>query len=433
MRAVDVIEKKRNGYELTKEEIEFMVNGFTKGDTVADYQMSAFNMAVYFRGMTDQEATYMTHAMLRSGDVLDLSRIKGVKVDKHSTGGVGDKTSLVVGPIVASLGAKFAKMSGRGLGHTGGTLDKLESIPGYSISLTEEEFINQVNEIGIALIGQTADLAPADKKLYALRDVTATVESIPLIASSIMSKKLASGADVISLDVKVGSGAFMKNVDDATKLATLMVSIGKLSGKKMSAELTNMDEPLGLAVGNSLEVIEAINTLKGCGPKDFENLCVDVCAELLYDAELVSSLEEGKKKSKEQIDNGKGFETFVKWIKAQGGDVSYVMDTNKFPKAKYVVEVKSNKSGYISKIDALTIGHASMCLGGGRAKLGDTIDHAVGVVLTKKVGQPIEKGEVLAYLHSNTENIDAVSKTVLEAFTISDEIVHPQLVLKVIK
>ena len=433
MRAVDVIEKKRNGYELTKEEIEFMVNGFTKGDTVADYQMSAFNMAVYFRGMTDQEATYMTHAMLRSGDVLDLSRIKGVKVDKHSTGGVGDKTSLVVGPIVASLGAKFAKMSGRGLGHTGGTLDKLESIPGYSISLTEEEFINQVNEIGIALIGQTADLAPADKKLYALRDVTATVESIPLIASSIMSKKLASGADVISLDVKVGSGAFMKNVDDATKLATLMVSIGKLSGKKMSAELTNMDEPLGLAVGNSLEVIEAINTLKRCGPKDFENLCVDVCAELLYDAELVSSLEEGKKKSKEQIDNGKGFETFVKWIKAQGGDVSYVMDTNKFPKAKYVVEVKSNKSGYISKIDALTIGHASMCLGGGRAKLGDTIDHAVGVVLTKKVGQPIEKGEVLAYLHSNTENIDAVSKTVLEAFTISDEIVHPQLVLKVIK
>jgi len=433
MRAVDVIEKKRNGYELTKEEIEFMVNGFTKGDTVADYQMSAFNMAVYFRGMTDQEATYMTHAMLRSGDVLDLSRIKGVKVDKHSTGGVGDKTSLVVGPIVASLGAKFAKMSGRGLGHTGGTLDKLESIPGYSISLTEEEFINQVNEIGIALIGQTADLAPADKKLYALRDVTATVESIPLIASSIMSKKLASGADVISLDVKVGSGAFMKNVDDATKLATLMVSIGKLSGKKMSAELTNMDEPLGLAVGNSLEVIEAINTLKRCGPKDFENLCVDVCAELLYDAELVSSLEEGKKKSKEQIDNGKGFETFVKWIKAQGGDVSYVMDTNKFPKAKYVVEVKSNKSGYISKIDALAIGHASMCLGGGRAKLGDTIDHAVGVVLTKKVGQPIEKGEVLAYLHSNTENIDAVSKTVLEAFTISDEIVHPQLVLKVIK
>ncbi len=433
MRAVDVIEKKRNGYELTKEEIEFMVNGFTKGDTVADYQMSAFNMAVYFRGMTDQEATYMTHAMLRSGDVLDLSRIKGVKVDKHSTGGVGDKTSLVVGPIVASLGAKFAKMSGRGLGHTGGTLDKLESIPGYSISLTEEEFINQVNEIGIALIGQTADLAPADKKLYALRDVTATVESIPLIASSIMSKKLASGADVISLDVKVGSGAFMKNVDDATKLATLMVSIGKLSGKKMSAELTNMDEPLGLAVGNSLEVIEAINTLKGCGPKDFENLCVDVCAELLYDAELVSSLEEGKKKSKEQIDNGKGFETFVKWIKAQGGDVSYVMDTNKFPKAKYVVEVKSNKSGYISKIDALAIGHASMCLGGGRAKLGDTIDHAVGVVLTKKVGQPIEKGEVLAYLHSNTENNDAVSKTVLEAFTISDEIVHPQLVLKVIK
>ena len=303
MRAVDIIEKKRNGNKLTKEEIEFMVNGFTKGDTVADYQMSAFNMAVYFMGMDDEEATYMTLAMLHSGDILDLSKINGVKVDKHSTGGVGDKTSLVVAPLVASLGIKFAKMSGRGLGHTGGTLDKLESIPGYNISISEEKFIDQVNKIGIALIGQTQDLAPADKKLYALRDVTATVESIPLIASSIMSKKLASGADVISLDVKVGSGAFMKDLDEATKLAKLMVAIGKMCNKKMSAELTNMDEPLGLAVGNSLEVIEAIDTLNGKGPKDFNELCLEVSAELIEDSGLAKSHEEALQLAKKQIDN----------------------------------------------------------------------------------------------------------------------------------
>ena len=433
MRAVDIIEKKRNGFELTKEEIEFMVNGFTKGDTVADYQMSAFNMAVYFRGMTDQEATYMTHAMLHSGDILDLSKIKGVKVDKHSTGGVGDKTSLVVGPIVASLGAKFAKMSGRGLGHTGGTLDKLESIPGYNIGIDEKTFINQVNEIGIALMGQTADLAPCDKKLYALRDVTATVESIPLIASSIMSKKLAAGADVISLDVKVGSGAFMKNLDDAEKLARLMVSIGTLSGKTMSAELTNMDEPLGMAVGNSLEVIEAINTLNGKGPKDFEDLCVEVSAELLYDGKLVSSLSEGLTLAREQITNGKAFEKFIALVKAQGGDVSYLLDTDKFPKAKYVYEVKSFKSGYVTKMDALAIGHASMLLGGGRKQISDSIDHSVGVVLNKKVGFKVEEGETLAYVHSNTEDPKEVLDIVYNAFTIGKEIVHPQLVLKVIK
>ncbi|MCR5231299.1 MAG: pyrimidine-nucleoside phosphorylase [Acholeplasmatales bacterium] len=433
MRAVDIIEKKRNGYELTKEEIEFMVNGFTKGTDVADYQMSAFNMAVYFRGMTDKEATYMTHAMLHSGDVLDLTKIKGVKVDKHSTGGVGDKTSLVVGPIVAALGAKFAKMSGRGLGHTGGTLDKLESIPGYNVGISEEEFFKQVNEIGIALMGQTQDLAPADKKLYALRDVTATVESIPLIASSIMSKKLAAGADVISLDVKVGSGAFMKNLDDAEKLARLMVSIGRLSGKIMSAELTNMDEPLGLAVGNSLEVIEAINTLKGKGPKDFEDLCVEVSAELLFDGGLVKSLAEGLVKSREQINNGKAFDKFVELIKAQGGDISYILNPDKFPKAKYVYEVKSEKDGYVCKMDALAIGHASMCLGGGRKQIGDIIDHAVGIVLNKKVGNKVLKGETLAYVHSNTENPLDVLKTVLDAYTIGNEVVSPKLVLKVIK
>ena len=302
MRAIDIIIKKRDGLELTKEEIEFFIHGFTEG-TVDNYQASALTMAIYFRGMTDLEATYLTESILHSGDVLDLSAIHGVKVDKHSTGGVGDKTSLVVGPLVASLGVKFAKMSGRGLGHTGGTLDKLEAIPGYNISICEEDFVRQVNSIGIALVGQTGQLAPADKKLYALRDVTGTVESIPLIASSIMSKKLASGADAICLDVKVGSGAFMKNVEDATKLATLMVNIGKNCGKDMTAILTNMDEPLGLAVGNSLEVIEAINTLNGNGPKDFTDLCLEVAAHLVLSAKKASTLDEAKKLLLEQIEN----------------------------------------------------------------------------------------------------------------------------------
>ena len=307
MRAVDIIIKKRNKLELTKEEIEFMVNGYTNGD-IPEYQMAAFCMAIYFANMTDQEATYLTYAMLHSGDVLDLSKIEGVKVDKHSTGGVGDKTSLVVAPLVASLGVKVAKMSGRGLGHTGGTLDKLESIPGYNINLTEEEFINQVNNIGLAIVGQTKKLAPADKKLYSLRDVTGTVESIPLIASSIMSKKLAAGSDVIVLDVKVGSGAFMKNLEDARKLARLMCQIGKNLGKSMTAVLTNMDEPLGFAVGNSLEVIEAINTLNGNGPADFTNLCLEASIELLIEAKRCNSHDEALELLNQQIKNKKGLE-----------------------------------------------------------------------------------------------------------------------------
>ena len=433
MRAVDIIEKKRNGNKLTKEEIEFMVNGFTKGDTVADYQMSAFNMAVYFMGMDDEEATYMTLAMLHSGDILDLSKINGVKVDKHSTGGVGDKTSLVVAPLVASLGIKFAKMSGRGLGHTGGTLDKLESIPGYNISISEEKFINQVNKIGIALIGQTQDLAPADKKLYALRDVTATVESIPLIASSIMSKKLASGADVISLDVKVGSGAFMKDLDEATKLAKLMVAIGKMCNKKMSAELTNMDEPLGLAVGNSLEVIEAIDTLNGKGPKDFNELCLEVSAELIEDSGLAKSHEEALQLAKKQIDNKEALKKFIELVEAQGGDSSYILDPSKFKKAKYIVPVLSKEDGYVAKIDALAIGHASMYLGGGRQKMGDSIDHSVGIVLNKKVGDHVAKGEPLAYIHANKEDISLEKKTVMDAYIIGNTIVEPKLILKVVK
>ena len=431
MRAVDIIIKKRSGLELTKEEIEFMVEGFTKGE-IENYQMSAFTMAVYFQGMTDNEATILTKAMLNSGDILDLSKIEGIKVDKHSTGGVGDKTSLVVAPIVASLGIKFAKMSGRGLGHTGGTLDKLESIPGYKIGISEEQFINQVNEIGVALVGQTADLAPADKKLYALRDVTGTVESIPLIASSIMSKKLASGSDVICLDVKVGSGAFMKNEEQATKLANLMVQIGKNCGKKMTAVLTNMDEPLGFAVGNSLEVIEAINTLKGNGPKDFTELCLTISSYLVLNSGYAKTLDEARALCVRQIDNRKGLDTLAKLIKAQYGDESYIYDIDKFPKAKYKIDVKINKCGHVSKIDALAIGNAAMYLGAGRAKLTDVIDHSVGIVLSKKVGDLVNEGDTIATIYSNKEKNDLEIKTILDAYKVDNESVEPKLIIKVI-
>ena len=432
MRAVDVIMKKRDGYKLSKEEIEFMVNGFTDG-SIENYQMSAFTMAVFFKGMDDEEATYLTQAMLHSGDVLDLSGINGLKVDKHSTGGVGDKTSLVVAPLVASLGIKFAKMSGRGLGHTGGTLDKLESIPGYDISMSDEDFIAQVNDIGVALIGQTAELAPADKKLYALRDVTATVDSIPLIASSIMSKKLASGADIISLDVKVGSGAFMKNVEEATKLATLMVEIGKKCNKNMTAILTNMDEPLGLAVGNSLEVIEAINTLNGNGPEDFNELCLTFSAHLIYDAGGAKTIEEARMLAEKQIENKEALHTFAKLVKAQGGDETYIYDPNKFTKAKYTYDVYSNCEGYVSRIDALAIGNAAMYLGAGRAKLSDKIDHSVGIVLNKKVGHKVSKGEILATIYANKEDVATEANIILNAYNISNEKVDVNLILKIIK
>ena len=432
MRAVDIIMKKRDNLELSKEEIDFLIDGYTKGN-IEDYQMSAFTMAVFFNGMTDLESTYLALAMLNSGDVLDLSKIEGIKVDKHSTGGVGDKTSLVVAPVVASLGIKFAKMSGRGLGHTGGTLDKLESIPGYNISLKEEEFIEQVNDIGIALIGQTQDLAPADKKLYALRDVTATGESIPLIASSIMSKKLASGADVICLDVKVGSGAFMKNVKDATKLAKLMVQIGKNCNKKMTAVLTNMDEPLGNAVGNALEVIEAINTLNGNGPKDFTLLCERIASELILDSGLVDNLDDAKRLFNQQIENRKGLKTLAKLVHAQNGDESYIFNPSLFKKAKYVYEIKSNVKGYVNHINALEIGNAAMMLGAGRAKLSDKIDHAVGIVLAKKVGDKVNVGDVIATIHSNIENVDNVIDMIIKAYLINDIEVKPSLILDVIK
>lgn len=432
MRAIDIIIKKRDGLELTKEEITFFIEGFTNG-SIDNYQASALTMAIYFQGMTDLEATYLTEAILHSGDVLDLSAIHGVKVDKHSTGGVGDKTSLVVGPLVASLGVKFAKMSGRGLGHTGGTLDKLEAIPGYDINISEENFIKQVNEIGIALVGQTGQLAPADKKLYALRDVTGTVESIPLIASSIMSKKLASGADAICLDVKVGSGAFMKNVEDASKLASLMVSIGKNCGKNMTAILTNMDEPLGLAVGNSLEVIEAIQTLNGKGPKDFTTLCLEVAAHLVLASHTCETLEEAKSLLNQQISNQQGLHTLAALVKAQGGDEAYIYNPDLFPKAKYTFEVVSKTSGYVSHIDALAIGNAAMMLGAGRSRIGEEIDHSVGIVLGKKVNDKVCSGEVLATIYSNKENVSEEIEIITKAYTIAENQVDSQLILKIIK
>lgn len=432
MRAVDIIMKKRDGIKLTKEEIEFLVNGFTDG-SVDNYQMSAFTMAVFFRGMDDEEATYLTLAMLHSGDVLDLSGINGIKVDKHSTGGVGDKTSLVIAPIVASLGIKFAKMSGRGLGHTGGTLDKLESIPGYDITMSDEDFIKQVNDIGVALIGQTADLAPADKKLYALRDVTATVESIPLIASSIMSKKLAAGSDVICLDVKVGSGAFMKNVEQATKLAKLMVEIGKKCGKDMTAVLTNMDEPLGYAVGNSLEVIEAINTLNGNGPLDFTELCLVIASHIILGAKHASNLEEARQLAIRQIENKEALHTLAKLIKAQGGDDEYIYNPEKFPKAKYTYGVIAPTEGYVSRIDALAIGNAAMHLGAGRAKLTDQIDHSVGIVLHKKVGFEVKENDTLATIYSNKEDVSNEVNMILDAYEIGKDEVKSNLILKIVK
>ena len=432
MRMVDLIEKKRDGLELTKEEIDFIIEGYTNG-SIPDYQMSAFAMAVYFSGMNDIESTNLAIAMLNSGDAMDLSMIDGVKVDKHSTGGVGDKVSLVLAPMVASLGVKFAKMSGRGLGHTGGTLDKLESIPNFNIFLSYDEFVKQVNKIGLAIVGQTGNLTPADKKLYALRDVTATVNSIPLIASSIMSKKLASGSNAICLDVKVGSGAFMKDIESATKLATLMVQIGKNAGRSMTAILTDMDEPLGCAIGNNLEVIEAINTLNGNGPKDLTDICLEIGSYLVLDAKVANSLEEAKNLLKQQISNGQALNKLVELVKEQSGDIEYILNPNKFPKAKEIVPVVAKKSGYITYINALEIGLSSMLLGGGRETMADVIDPSVGIVLNKKIDQYVEEGEVLAYVHSNGKNTNQVLERVLNAFEIGDDLHHKQLILKVIR
>ena len=420
MRMVEIIEHKRDKKVLTDEEIKFFVSNYVKGE-IPDYQASSLLMAILLNGMNDHETFILTECMLHSGDVMDLSKINGVKVDKHSTGGVGDKTSLVLGPLVASCGAKLAKMSGRGLGHTGGTLDKMESIPGMKINISEEDFINQVNKIGMAIVGQTGHLVPADKKLYALRDVTGTVDSIPLIASSIMSKKLASGSDAILLDVKVGDGAFMKTMQDAEKLANTMVSIGKYFKKDVKAILTDMDEPLGNAVGNTLEVIEAINTLKGNGPKDLTELCLKAGSIMLMQAKIVDSLTEGEELLKTKIKSGEAFNKFVEFVQAQHGDISYVLDIEKFQKAKYVYNFTSKEEGYLKRIKAFEIGEFAMNLGAGREKIEDKIDYSAGILLNKKIGDYVKKGDILCTIYTNKDNLNEFVNKLYSAYEFSNE------------
>ena len=429
MRMVDLIIKKRTKQELSKEEIDFIISNYTN-NIIPDYQMSSFAMAVLFNGMTSEETAFLTNAMMHSGDVIDLSEIRGIKVDKHSTGGVGDKTSLVLGPLVASLGAKVAKMSGRGLGHTGGTLDKMESIPGVSIEMSEEQFIKQVNECGIAIMGQTNELVPADKKLYSLRDVTGTVESIPLIASSIMSKKLATGSDAICLDVKIGSGAFCKTIDDARKLAKAMVEIGTHLNRDTKALITDMDQPLGFAIGNILEVKEAVNTLKGNGPKDLVDLCLEAGSVMLVQAKLYNNKKEAYNALNEVLNNGKAFNKLKEFIAYQGGDISYLDDLNKFDKAKYEYKIYAQNEGYVKSIVALDLGVAAMKLGAGRATKDDIIDYTAGLILNKKVGDKVNKGELLITAYTNKENVNDVLKEIEDSFEISKEFIKKENIVK---
>ena len=423
MRMVDLITKKRDGGVLTNEEIDFFIDGYVEG-RIPDYQVSALLMAIVFKGMTNDEIVHLTDRMEHSGDVLDLSDIPGKKVDKHSTGGVGDKTSLALGPMVAACGAIVAKMSGRGLGHTGGTLDKLESIPGMNVFMEEEKFIKILKEIGVAIAGQTGTLVPAHKKLYALRDVTGTVESIPLIASSVMSKKLASGSDCILLDVKFGNGAFMKTREDAKKLAKIMCAIGNSLNRDTRAVLTSMDQPLGHAVGNALEVKEAIDTLHGHGPKDFQDLCYQSGAIMLEQAGICKNEEEGLKMLHKVVEDGSAFGKFRQMVIAQGGDVSYIDHPEKFPLAKHIVEVKASKPGYIKQIVALEIGESAMRLGAGRETFDDVIDMAAGIVLNKKVGDKVAKGETLCVVHTNKDDFASILKDIENAFTIVDGFVE---------
>jgi pyrimidine-nucleoside phosphorylase len=417
IRVPELIERKRNGGELTDEEISELVLGFTRGE-IPDYQMSAWCMAVYFRGLTGRETHALTDAMIRSGATLDLGSALGRRVvDKHSTGGVGDKTSLAVGPIVAACGVPFGKMSGRGLGHTGGTLDKLESIPGYRIEVTIEEFIAQVREVGLAIIGQTDDLVPADKRLYALRDMTATVDIVPLIASSIMSKKLAAGADAMVLDVKVGDGAFMKTLDDARILAEQMVDLGHRAGREVVCLLTDMDQPLGRAVGHALEVREAVETITGHGPDDFNELVLDACARLLALSDLGVDIEEGRRRAQSSMADGSALRAYERWIRAQGGDP----DLNVLPRAPVVREVSAPREGVVTRLGALGIGIAALELGGGRRTKDDEIDHAVGVVCHVKRGEPIARGQLLADVHARDDASAAAAVTaVLAAYEIGE-------------
>lgn len=419
MRMVDLIAKKRDGKELTTEEINFIIEGYTN-DEIPDYQVSALAMAIYFKDMSVRERADLTMAMVNSGDTIDLSAIEGIKVDKHSTGGVGDTTTLVLAPLVAALDIPVAKMSGRGLGHTGGTIDKLEAIAGFHVEIDKEEFVNLVNKDKIAVIGQSGNLTPADKKLYALRDVTATVDSIPLIASSIMSKKIAAGSDAIVLDVKTGAGAFMKTVDDAKELAHAMVSIGNNVGRKTMAVISDMSQPLGLAIGNALEVKEAIDTLQGKGPKDLEELCLALGRQMVFLADKASSLEEAEEMLKEVIRNGKALDKFKEFITNQGGDASVVDHPEKLPQAKYLIEVPAKVDGVVAEIVADEIGIAAMLLGAGRATKESEIDLAVGLMLNKKVGDAVKAGESLVTIHANRENVDDVMTKIYDNIRIGD-------------
>ncbi|EGT3598794.1 pyrimidine-nucleoside phosphorylase [Clostridium perfringens] len=433
MRMYDLILKKRNGGELSTEEINFFVDKYTNGE-IPDYQVAALLMAIYFQKMNKRETSDLTMAMVNSGDILDLSEIHGIKVDKHSTGGVGDTTTLVLGPMVAALGIPVAKMSGRGLGHTGGTIDKLESFDGFSVEMTKDQFINNVNNIKLAVGGQTGDLAPADKKLYALRDVTGTVDNVSLIASSIMSKKIAAGADAIVLDVKVGDGAFMKTPEAARELATEMVGIGKHVGRNTVAIISDMDQPLGFAIGNALEVKEAIETLRGNGPKDLLELCLTLGSNMVVLAGAAKDTDEARKMLMETITSGKAIEKLKEFVEAQGGDASVIDDISNFHNAKYVIPVKATKSGVVSKIHAENIGLVAMELGAGRATKESIIDLAVGIVLQKKRGDKVNEGDIIAYIHADDEEkgkkaVDGI----LANYEISDSVKDIPLIYDIVK
>lgn len=431
MRAVDIIEKKRNGLELTNEEIKWIIDNYTN-DSIPDYQMSALLMAIYFQGMNKHEAATMTKAMVESGDQIDLSDIEGIKVDKHSTGGVGDTTTIILAPLVASVGAPIAKMSGRGLGHTGGTLDKLEAIPGFHIELTSDEFIDAVNKHKIAVIGQTGNLTPADKRIYALRDVTGTVNSIPLIASSIMSKKIAAGSDAIVLDVKVGSGAFMKTVEDANRLGQTMVEIGEKVGRRTMVVVSDMSQPLGRAIGNALEVKEAIETLRGEGPEDLTELVLTLGSQMVVLGGKAETLDEARSLLEEAIQSGKALDKLKEFLTTQGGDANVVDDPSLLAQAKYQIELPAQRSGKISEMQAEKIGIASMLLGAGRASKEDEIDMAVGIVLNKKIGDDVKEGESILTIHSNREDVSDVVELLQENITIADEASEPKLILNTI-
>lgn len=431
VRMIDIITKKRDNVELTKEEIKIFVEGYTNGD-IPDYQASSLLMAIFLNGMTKDEVSALTMEMVDSGDKIDLSDINGVKVDKHSTGGVGDTTTLVLAPLVAAVGVPVPKMSGRGLGHTGGTVDKLEAMEGFHVELSQEEFVNLVNEQKLALVGQSGNLTPADKLIYALRDVTGTVNSIPLIASSIMSKKIAAGADGIVLDVKVGDGAFMKNEKDAEALAHTMVQIGNSVGRNTMAVISSMEEPLGYAIGNALEVVEAIDTLKGEGPEDLTELSLVLGSQMVVLGKKADTLEEAREMLEKAIEDGSALEKFRQLIESQGGNGDVIDDYNLLPTAEYKVEVTSDAEGYVTQIESENMGVAASILGAGRETKESEIDLAVGIVLEKKVGDKVKKGDTLAVIHSNKENVDDVIERVKNCYSFGDDEVHPTLIKKVI-